>query len=162
MKPEQGQESPPWMAIAEAEIGTREIPGSESNPRILEYFRSTTLGGKPNDEVPWCSAFANWVLEQDGIRGSRKANARSWLSWGERTEPRVGAVAVLYRGDRDGPNGHVAFLTAVLPNRVVLLGGNQGNHVGRAEYGIGRVLDYRWPRELDRLAPRHMTAPSSS
>jgi hypothetical protein len=43
----------------------------------------------------------------------------------------------------------VGFLTAVLPNRVVLLGGNQDNRVGYHEYGIGRVLSYRWPRALE-------------
>lgn len=155
MTPDQeGQPSPPWLDVAIGELGTREFRGSETNPEILKYWKATSLGGHPSDEVPWCAAFAGWCLQQAGYRGTRRANARSYLSWGEELlEPRVGAITVLWRGDKLGPNGHVGFLTAVLPYRVVLLGGNENNGVSFKEYGSGRVLQYRWPRELDRIHP---------
>jgi uncharacterized protein (TIGR02594 family) len=151
MKPEQGQESPPWLEVAKGELGVAEVPGARSNDRIIEYFAHTRLGGNAiNDSTAWCSAFVNFVMDTAGYRGTHRANARSWLGWGVKLEePCVGAITVLWRGHPGSPQGHVGFLTAVLPNRVVLLGGNQDNRVGYHEYGIGRVLSYRWPRALE-------------
>lgn len=144
---------PPWYEVAQQEIGVKEVPGVRSNPRILEYFAHTRLGGNAlNDSTAWCSAFVNFVMDKAGYKGTRRANARSWLDWGEKLhEPRLGCITVLWRTHPDSPQGHVGFLSAVLPNRVVLLGGNQNNEVGNHEYGDGRVLGYRWPRELEKL-----------
>lgn len=137
------------MAIAKGELGVKEIPGARSHPRILEYFGATRLGGAPEDETPWCSAFANWVLREAGINGTHRANARSWLHWGTPVpldEPRLGAIAVLWRDSPESPKGHVGFLASTLPGRVVLLGGNQGNRVSYREYGSARLLALRWPQ----------------
>ena len=141
------------MPIAESQLKVREFPGSESNPEILKYYKATSLGGHPEDgSTPWCSAFVNWVMQEAGYRGTRRANARSWLDWGEKlTTPRVGCITVLWRGALDSTQGHVGFFVAALPNRIVLLSGNQGNQVSRLEYGSGRVLSFRWPREIDKL-----------
>lgn len=145
---------PSWLAIAESQIGTEEFPGSESNPAITKYFRATGLGGHPDDSVPWCSAFVNWVMEQAGYRGTRRANARSWVDWGARIPgPKRGAIAVLWRGHPESKQGHVGFVVDTAPYRVILLGGNQGNRVGRQEYSSGRVLTYLWPRAIDLLKP---------
>lgn len=151
-----GTEYPPWVEIALRERGTRELPGERSNPRIIEYFSYTRLGGTTiTDSTAWCSAFVNFCVEKAGDRPTHRANARSWEDWGEKLrEPRVGAIAVLWRGTPESHAGHVGFLIQELPNTVVLLGGNQDNMVGYKEYGKGRVLSYRWPRELDRLVPQ--------
>lgn len=153
MKPEQGQESPPWLSIAESQLGIKEFVGGKSNPEVSKYFSATGLGGHTTDDVPWCSAFVNWVMERAGYRGTRRANARSWLDWGMKLEePKVGCIAVLSRGVISAGQGHVGFFVAALPSRIVLLGGNQNDGVCRHEYGSGRVLEYVWPRELDRLS----------
>jgi uncharacterized protein (TIGR02594 family) len=151
MKPEQGQDSPPWLEVAKGELGVAELPGARSNERIIEYFAHTRLGGNAiNDSTAWCSRVRQLRDGYRGYRGTHRANARSWLDWGVKLEePRVGAITVLWRGHPDSPQGHVGFLTAVLPNRVVLLSGNSDNRVSYKEYGIGRVLSYRWPRALE-------------
>src|SRR5262245_39966632 len=55
----------PWYQVALEELahGVAEIAGPESNPRILEYHASCTLHAT-NDDVAWCSAFANWCVTQ--------------------------------------------------------------------------------------------------
>jgi len=42
-----------WFDIAMKELGNSEIAGSDDNPRIVEYLRSTTLSGDlaSNDET---------------------------------------------------------------------------------------------------------------
>lgn len=144
---------PPWLMVAKLELGTKETPGSESNPEVLKYYKATTLGGHPDDSVPWCSAFANWCFEQAGYRGTRRANARSWSAWGEHLdEPKRGAVVVFWRGDPHSAQGHVGFyLGTPRPHVLSVLSGNASNRVGIDEYGTGRVLAYRYPRDLDKV-----------
>ncbi len=85
----------PWMEIARAEEGVKEIVGDEDNPRVLQYLRSTSLGkwAASRDETPWCSAFVNWCITQAGLEGTNSAMARSWLGWGvDLAMPRPGCV----------------------------------------------------------------------
>ncbi|MCB2228192.1 MAG: TIGR02594 family protein [Desulfarculaceae bacterium] len=136
-------------ALGEMNRGVREYPGSQAdNPRILEYFRSTTYVAE-HDEVPWCSAFVNWCMKEAGQQGTGSAAARSWLGWGqELASPVPGCVAVLWRGSPDSNQGHVGFYLGPSPDwsaHVNLLGGNQGNQVSVKAYPRGRVLSYRAP-----------------
>jgi uncharacterized protein (TIGR02594 family) len=137
---------PRWMQIARKELGTKEKPGKDHEPRILEYHSATNLHAK-DDETAWCSAFLNWVMKQCGIEGTNEANARSWLHWkqGERCDPKPGAIAVLWRGNPIGWQGHVAFIDHIEGDTLWLLGGNQGNRVSIAAYGKARLLGCRWP-----------------
>ena len=140
---------PPWMAIARREICTREArAGQPPNARIVEYHQVTSLRAT-SDRTPWCAAFVSWVLEQAGIRSTRSARAKSYLDWGHALDaPRVGAIAVFHRGSgaptARGP-GHVGFLVEERENSVLLLGGNQGNHVNIRSYSRSRLMAYRWP-----------------
>lgn len=155
----------PWMEHARKELGVAEKPGRASNPRIKLYYTATALGGDPEDSTtPWCSAFVNFVMQEAGWKGTRRANARSWLDWGEKLEePRHGAIAVLWRDSPGSPKGHVAFFEAFRDagKFVWLLGGNQMNRVGYQKYPIDRVLGYRWPIETNRLAVKAVTAKPS-
>jgi uncharacterized protein (TIGR02594 family) len=142
----------PWFAIAKAKFGIHEIPGRKANTFIVECLESTTLGKPDNqtDETPWCSAFANRVMQLAGIEGTNSAWARSWLDWGrEPTDDEFGkgVVVVLSRG---ATSGHVGFLvdweySQVDGDKVKLLGGNQGNAVSEAWFSMDRVLGYRVP-----------------
>lgn len=135
---------PPWMAIARGEMGTQEQPGPTDNPRIIAYHATTTLHAT-TDEVPWCSSFVSWCIEQAGIRGTRSAAARSWLTWGEGLEhPILGCIVVLSRGSNPAA-GHVGFWMEEQTGRVQLLGGNQGNAVSLSTFDAARILGYRWP-----------------
>ncbi|WP_407925443.1 NlpC/P60 family protein [Geomonas terrae] len=133
----------PWLKIAAAEIGQREIPRVPANTRILMYHATTSLRAT-SDEVPWCSAFVNWCLKQVGITGTNSAAATSWLHWGQITGPCPGAIAVVRRVT--GAN-HVAFYIAETKDYYKLLGGNQGDQVRPSRYYKSHwmVQSYRWP-----------------
>lgn len=136
---------PKWLeaALSELQLGVVEVPGPASNPRIDEYLRG--VGQPSNDEIPWCAAFVAYCLEQSGVLGTGKPSARSYLTWGQPTEPRVGAVGVLWRGSREGWQGHVGFILDVGDASVYLLGGNQSNRVSVSAFPRDRLLGARWP-----------------
>lgn len=135
-----------WMAIAEKEIGVKEIPGSNDNPRIVEYHSATTLKAT-DDETPWCSAFVNWCMSMAGITGTKSAAARSWLDWGTPLdEPIRGAIVILKRGAP--PSGHVGFVELDMGDTIRVLGGNQSDCVKYSTYKKATVLGYRWPKEV--------------
>lgn len=140
----------PWMKFALEEYGTKGIVGPGSNARIGEYLK--TVGMSPNDEIPWCSAFANWCMLQAGIPGTGKANARSWLNWKEAkmslAAPVWGCVAILWRESPQSSKGHVGFYTGNTGTKVQLLGGNQSNSVSIKEFPKDHVIGYRWPASL--------------
>lgn len=144
-------DEPTWLSIARAELGIHEVPGADSNERISEYFSQTRLGPGTPDSVPWCACFVTWCLERAGVRSTRSARARSYLTWGfEISEPRIGCIVVLSRGKPELNQGHVGFYVGaqrkllVGPKQLSLLGGNQGNSVSIAPYAYQRVLSYRW------------------
>ncbi len=135
----------PWMKIARGEIGTREVPGTGNSSRVLEYLRS--VGNKRawflQDATPWCASYLGWCLLSAGIVPTFSAAARSYLTWGDATEMRIGAVCVLKRGLPW--QAHVGFITDWDDKTVSLLSGNHNNAVNIAKYPIGRVLGCRWP-----------------
>lgn len=134
-----------YMAVARGELGIREVPGTKSNPRILEYHRFTTLQAR-TDETSWCSAFVNFCLESVGIPGTRSALARSWLRWGVRIETPVPNCIVILKRGNEAWQGHVGFLVELSGrDRLRILGGNQGNRVSIATFKRADVLGYRLP-----------------
>ena len=135
---------PPWFLVARSELGVKQAPGVKSNPRINQYLKGVHM--HPDDEIPWCSAFVDWCVEQCGFKGTDRADARSWLNWGEDCEPQPGAIVVLWREKPTGAKGHVGFLEHSFLSFVQLLGGNQGDQVCSAPYAKSRVLGYRWPK----------------
>jgi uncharacterized protein (TIGR02594 family) len=143
---------PVWLDIAEGELGTVEKRGGE-NPRILEYHATTTLKAR-EDEVAWCASFVNWCMEKAGIKGTGSAAAKSWLTWGDTSPQKYGAVCVIKQKSKghDAATGsasgyHVAFFLKIENGRVFLLGGNQGDQVKISSFGLGsyEVCGYRWP-----------------
>ena len=137
---------PLWLEIAFTELENRvqEKDGPSSHPRIAQYLHR--VGMAENDEIPWCAAFVNWCLDEAGPRGTGKANARSYLAWGDESPRRVGAIVVLTRGVPSGWEGHVGFLLDWNDWTLTLLGGNQSNRVSIASYPASRLLGFRWPK----------------
>jgi uncharacterized protein (TIGR02594 family) len=133
---------PDWMKIARGELGTHETAGKKATPRIVEYFKAA---GSPvvSDEIAWCSAFVNWVMEQAGHRGTHSLSARSWLTWGQSAKPQPGAVMVFKRGS--DWQGHVCFYIGETRSHYRVIGGNQGNKVSETTIPKARFLDARMP-----------------
>lgn len=139
----------PWLAVAKREMdtGVDEVHGRADNPRIIEYHRTTVLPSSlaDQDETPWCSSFVNWCVAQTGLRGTSSALARSWLDWGTGVDsPKRGAITVFRRGG--SPTlGHVGFFWSTGGDRILVLGGNQGDQVSIKGYPKADLLGYRWP-----------------
>lgn len=141
---EETSDLPQWYTIALDELGTSEIYGKKNNPRILEYHKATTLKAE-DDETSWCSSFVSWCLEKSGVKSTKSAAARSYLSWGKELEyPVEGCIVVLKRGNSSW-QGHVGFFVREDRDTVSLLGGNQGDAVSIAKFSKSKLLGYRWP-----------------
>lgn len=134
------------MEIALMEYGVKEIVGSEDNPRVVEYFSRAGHAWVKDDETAWCSAFANWVVMEAGLKGSGKLDARSWLLVGEETtEPEIGDIVVFWRESPKSWKGHVGFYVGHSQDgkHIYTLGGNQTNMVCISAYGSDRLLGFR-------------------
>lgn len=132
---------------AKAEIGTAEIPGPKHNPAVVNWFADVGHSWVSDDETAWCAAFIGAMLERAGLTSTRKLNARSYLDWGD-TEitlaaAQEGDIVVFYRGDPNGWQGHVGFFSALRGDKIMVLGGNQGNEVSIAPYSKTRLLGIR-------------------
>jgi uncharacterized protein (TIGR02594 family) len=136
---------PPWLVLAEKEMGITEIAGARANARIVEYHKCTSLQAT-SDEVAWCSAFVNFIMKMSGNERTNSAAARSWLNFGTPIKiPRYGSIVIFWRGSPTSWEGHVGFVVAEDHDSVAVLGGNQSNKVRVSIYKKSEVLGYRWP-----------------
>ena len=139
--------------IAQRFVGLKEVNGLASNPQILAMLRLD--GSWPRtDEVPWCSAFVNYVAWLLRLPRSKSLGARSWLAVGRPIASRDAEAAfdvvVLQRGgaNQPGPDviaapGHVGFFAGMEADRVLVLGGNQGDAVSLESFPASRILGIR-------------------
>jgi uncharacterized protein (TIGR02594 family) len=128
-------------------IGIKEFPGKSNNsPTILSYLKQLIVWAN-NDEISWCSAFANDVIKTvfalDKVEGI-DATARSWMNYGTATDtPSIGDIVIFWRESPDSWKGHVGFYVRENDKYVWVLGGNQGDSVSISPYEKARVLSYR-------------------
>lgn len=135
-----------WMGIASNLIGTNEVPGSKSNPKILGWAKD--IGGWiasffKDDDIPWCGLFVAYVMREAGFEVKLKnpLGARNWAEFGNSTTPRYGAIMVF---SREG-GGHVGFYVSEDDDTYHILGGNQSNTVNVTKVRKNRFLAARWP-----------------
>lgn len=138
--------------IAQRFIGVKEVPGISSNPLILAMLRLDQTWPE-SDEVPWCSAFVNWVAWLLRLPRSKSLLARSWLLVGrpvniEEATPGFDVVVLSRMGSPAGPDvidapGHVGFYAGREPGKVIVLGGNQLDSVNLSCYSSSRILGIR-------------------
>ena len=137
-----GQDTTSLIATAQSVLGLDENKQTD----ILSNFLSA--GGIEIDpsQTAWCAAFVNATLSKTGLNGTGALNARSFLNWGtEVTQPQLGDVVVLSRGDNPA-QGHVGFFKGFDGDgNILLLGGNQGDAVSVQSYDKSRLLGYRRP-----------------
>ena len=139
--------------LASRFIGIQEIPGKEDNPQILAMLKRD-MAWPDDDEVPWCSAFVNYVCWLLRLPRSKDLRARSWLGVGEAItleEARPGFDILIIKrgaGEQPGPEvldapGHVGWYAGHTVEWLQMLGGNQHNTVGVNAYGRERLLGVR-------------------
>ena len=139
--------------IAQRFAGTKEIAGSLDNPQLMAML---TLDNNwpQDDEVPWCSAFVNYVCWLLRLPRSKSLRARSWLEVGQALDLKYGHasfdVVILQRGlgEQPGPEdttapGHVGFYAGQTDTLIELLGGNQHDQVKISRYHKERILGVR-------------------
>jgi uncharacterized protein (TIGR02594 family) len=132
----------PWLTVVLKEYGQARLVGTQSNPRILEYLHSIPDTEHFTDKDDWASAFAEWSLNQVGIRGPKDMKPKAWLTWGQQIKtPQPGAIAVF---NFDGTE-HVGFILAETDRDLIVIGGNQETRVEVRRYPKSKVLDYRMP-----------------
>jgi uncharacterized protein (TIGR02594 family) len=150
--------------LAQRFIGLKEVPGTGNNPQILAMLK-LDASWPSSDEVPWCSAFVNYICWLLRLPRSKDLRARSWLGVGvpiPLDEAAPGYDLVVF--NRGGPPdasvldapGHVAFFAGIDPQsgHILCLGGNQSNSVSVSRYepgellGVRRLSTYGWSKGL--------------
>ena len=138
--------------IAQRFAGIEEFDGQLDNPQLMAMLK-LDVDWPEGDEVPWCSAFVNYVCWLLRLPRSKSLRARSWLQVGTAiplSEADRGDIVVLTRGAGDQPGaevieapGHVGFYAGVDGNWIEVLGGNQSNTVKVSRYPKSRLLSIR-------------------
>jgi uncharacterized protein (TIGR02594 family) len=139
--------------IAKQYIGIKEVPGLLKNSPIIMAMLTLDNDWPKNDEVPWCSAFVNWIAWNAGCRRTKSLLARSWLGLANNIQidgARQGwDVVVIARGDyKPGPQnvtapGHVGFYVFHDDAHVWMLAGNQGNQISVKPFPRPDILGVR-------------------
>lgn len=138
--------------LAQRFIGSKEVGGQVDNPMIVAMLKLDNEWPQ-NDEVPWCSAFANYITWLARLPRSKSLMARSWLTVGRGItldEAVPGDIIILQRGtgEQPGPEvldapGHVGFYAGRTGDLIEILGGNQGDQVKISRYPKTRLLGVR-------------------
>lgn len=139
--------------IAQRFIGIKEVGGSVDNPQIMAML-NLDMGWPEHDEVPWCSAFANYVCWLLRLPRSKNLRARSWLTVGKgiHLDDAIPGfdVVVLKRGKEPQPgpevleaSGHVGFYAGRSGDFIEVLGGNQSDTVKVSRYPKSKLLGVR-------------------
>jgi len=142
--------------LAQRFVGMTEVAGKVSNPQILAMLQLDQLWPE-QDEVPWCSAFVNYITWLLRLPRSKDLRARSWLDVGifipveliERAE--IGFDVVILKrggGNQPGPevinaSGHVGFFAGREGNQILILGGNQSDSVNISRFFVQNILGIR-------------------
>jgi len=134
--------------LVQLELGVKETLGSKATARIIEYHKHTTLKAT-SDEVPWCSAFANFITDTAGFPGTHSAAAISWKKWGVLLDkPISGCLVLISRKDPSNPMAaHIAFCDHpdISKGMIRCIGGNQGDAVKVSSFSVSKVLAYIVP-----------------
>lgn len=133
------------LEVATRYVGIKEVKGISDNPLVMAMLKLDN-DWPDHDEVPWCSAFANWVAWNLGLSRSGSLSAKSWVNVGEYVSKHEAVpgldIVVLNRG-KDPRMGHVGFFHSYKPGSIGIVGGNQGDSVSLAYFGIDTVASVR-------------------
>lgn len=134
---------PKWLTEARAHVGLAEIPGPKHSAKILNWLKDLKAWWS-EDETPWCGTFVAHCMQAAGFdRPKNWMRAKDWATWGVAVaNPTLGCVVVF---ERVG-GGHVGFVVGTDDkDRIMVLGGNQGNKVSIMPFDRARAVAYRIP-----------------
>jgi uncharacterized protein (TIGR02594 family) len=143
---------PSWLIAARKEIGKREIP--ENRGPVVQHYIDLAHCGSQGDA--WCAIFANAMLEQDGIKGTRSPSSQSFRhspDFVQLAGPALGAITVYWRISKSSGLGHVGFYEGEDSHGYInTLGGNESDMV-REELLNPRgstfgLVGYYWPKSV--------------
>jgi uncharacterized protein (TIGR02594 family) len=130
----------PWVSEARRFLGMHEDRDAKRLDKALRLDAS---------EIAWCGAFVGMIMATALPSEPMPANplgSRNWLKFGRSIPaPQIGAVAVFWRGSKNGWQGHVGIVVGHDKTHLHILGGNQSNSVSVARVAKDRLLGYRWP-----------------
>ncbi len=158
---------PPWMTVAEREKKIWEDENLKEGTgkglqKVIEYFKAVQLNTTKNQ--PWCGAFVGYCLQEakpsfKSIIVKGGAKAANWMNWGNlnirqfdlRDIPQ-GAVVITHPLS-EGTSGHVGFAAGKVPGseKIVLLGGNQGNSVTLRHIHKNKIRQIRWHNDISEI-----------
>lgn len=143
--------APAWLQSAWKEIGAHEV-GNNGGPNIRRYI---ALGKCGEEGDPWCAIFANAMLENCGISGTRSPSSQSFRhdnDFAQLDGPALGAIVVYWRISPNAGLGHVGFYCGERGGYVWTLGGNESDMVqiemlakSASTFGL---VGYYWPKSV--------------
>ncbi|MEO5685902.1 MAG: CHAP domain-containing protein [Burkholderiaceae bacterium] len=96
------------------------------NPIIVWFFHATHT--VPNgDCTSWCAAFLSWCLERCGIPSMQSASSQDYAHYAKETLTPLAGDVVVFSDIIDPAHGHVALLVSQSPDKIEVIGGNQGS-----------------------------------
>ena len=130
---------PPWVTEARRFLGLHEVKNAKALDKGLRLDAS---------EIAWCGAFVGMVVATALPKEPMPANplsSRNWLKFGKPLDdPQIGAIAVFWRGSKNGWQGHVGIVVGHDKTHLHILGGNQSDSVSIARIAKTRLLGHRW------------------
>ena len=120
------------IKIGISQIDNMQMSALEHNNAIINYAVQVGIPWVDNVQTPWCSIFLNWCAQQASLRGSGKANIRSWLLAGWPTfNPEPGDVVVCWKDHPESDSGYVGGFMGFSKNGsgIYCVGGNEDGSV---------------------------------
>jgi uncharacterized protein (TIGR02594 family) len=155
--------APHWFQLALPEIGFHETGNNQGIDRYVGMAHCGAVGDA------WCAIFANAMLEQAGITGTRSPSSQSFRTnagFVQLAGPALGAIVVYWRGSQASGLGHVGFYRGEDANSVWTLGGNENDMVqiealpkSSSSFGL---IGYWWPKAAPLPAISPVMMPTGS
>jgi len=128
-----------------AKAQDRAVARTDANSSSIVAEARRWIGTNPTEmNRLWCARFMNFVLRRVGYPGTGSDLARSFASYGRPVAgPRVGAIAVMRRGNS---GGHVGVVSDIDPDgNPIIISGNHNHRVGVGTYRRERIYAYVMP-----------------
>src|SRR4029077_8593822 len=142
----------PWLdyLIKLQNQGFKEIPGPESNPKIIAWAHGPGHYPDMTDDstTPWCGIGMAGVFSDVGMANkisAAPAAAIRWMRCGVPCKPMVGAIAIF---PRPGGN-HVTCIRAIKGTVWECIGCNQNDSVTTSTFQASQCKGTRWPMAED-------------